>query len=87
MCFMRGFNRIWGYRDFSGGTLPPIDEARLDESTGLPFVPGLSGPIDFDADGAIVSGAVVSADLNDDGCADQALTDHDDWAAMVFKVW
>lgn len=87
MCFARGSSRVWGYRDFSAGALPPVDEALLDEMAGLPLVPGLSGPVDFDDDGAVVPGLGVSVDLNDDGCDDQVLTDHDDWAAMVFEVW
>jgi hypothetical protein len=87
MCFVRGPTRVFGYRNFSVGALPPIEEGRLDESAGLPPVPGLSGSFDFDGDGAIVPGAEVSADLNDDGCDDEVLTDHDDWAAMVLRVW
>lgn len=87
MCFKRGTNRVWKFRDFSSGASPPIDETKLDEQAGLPFVPGLNHSVDFNWDGSFVPGPGTSADLNDDGCDDQILTDHDDWSAMVFGFW
>ena len=88
LCFERnGTQRRW---DFSEGRRPrglPINEGLLREDTGLPFLPGLAGPVDWNRDDEVFPGAFRAQDLNADGCNDHILNDHDDWSAMVFKVW